>query len=52
MSCEFLRGRHRFIRAGSAQVGPNERPPFGCALLIWAPLRPLTTTEAAAAAAS
>lgn len=38
--CEFLRGRHRFIRAGAAHVGPNERPPFGCVLLIWTPLRP------------
>jgi phage N-6-adenine-methyltransferase len=38
---EFLRGRHRFIRAGSALVGPNERPPFGCCLLIWAPAKPV-----------
>jgi phage N-6-adenine-methyltransferase len=32
---EFLPGRMRFIRAGSRTVGPNERPPFGCCLLIW-----------------
>lgn len=32
---EFLPGRPRFIRPGSAEVGPNERPPFGCCLLIW-----------------
>jgi len=32
---EFLPGRMRFIRAGSTDVGPNERPPFGCCLLIW-----------------
>lgn len=38
---EFLRGRHRFIRPGSAQVGPNERPPFGCCLLIWTPSAPV-----------
>jgi hypothetical protein len=25
----------RFIRAGALDVGPNERPPFGCCLLIW-----------------
>jgi phage N-6-adenine-methyltransferase len=31
---EFLRGRIRFIRAGATEVGPNERPPFGCCLLI------------------
>lgn len=32
---EFLRGRLRFIAAGRTEVGPNERPPFGCCLLIW-----------------
>lgn len=32
---EFLRGRLRFIQAGRADVGPNERPPFGNCLLIW-----------------
>jgi len=32
---EFLPGRMRFIKAGSTTVGPNERPPFGCVLLIW-----------------
>lgn len=32
---EFLRGRLRFIRAGATEIKPNERPPFGCALLIW-----------------
>jgi phage N-6-adenine-methyltransferase len=31
----FLPGRMRFIKAGSTSVGPNERPPFGCCLLIW-----------------
>jgi phage N-6-adenine-methyltransferase len=35
LSIEFLRGRLRFIKAGSVDVGPNERPPFGCCLLIW-----------------
>jgi phage N-6-adenine-methyltransferase len=34
---EFLRGRLRFIQAGRTEVGPNERPPFGCCLLIWEP---------------
>lgn len=33
--CEFLAGRVRFIAPGASTVGPNERPPFGCALLIW-----------------
>lgn len=32
---EFMRGRLRFIRNGAKRVGPNERPPFGCCLLIW-----------------
>ena len=32
---EFLPGRMRFIRAGATEVGPNERPPFGCCLLVW-----------------
>jgi DNA (cytosine-5)-methyltransferase 1 len=31
---EFLPGRIRFIKAGQTDVGPNERPPFGCCLLI------------------
>lgn len=26
---EFLRGRRRFVRANSTEIGPNERPPFG-----------------------
>lgn len=34
---EFLPGRMRFIRAGHLDVKPNERPPFGCCLLIWSP---------------
>lgn len=32
---EFLRGRRRFVRANSTEIGPNERPPFGVCLLIW-----------------
>lgn len=34
-SVEFLRGRRRFIGPGKDGIGPNERPPFGVALLIW-----------------
>jgi hypothetical protein len=26
----------RFIKVGQDDVGPNERPPFGCCLLIFA----------------
>jgi hypothetical protein len=32
---EFLPGRLRFIKPGATEVKPNERPPFGCCLLIW-----------------
>lgn len=32
---EFIAGRIRFVRAGASAIFPNERPPFGCALLIW-----------------
>ncbi len=32
---EFLAGRLRFIAPGQSAIGANERPPFGCCLLIW-----------------
>jgi phage N-6-adenine-methyltransferase len=32
---EFLRGRLRFIAHDADEIKPNERPPFGCCLLIW-----------------
>jgi phage N-6-adenine-methyltransferase len=32
--CEFLPGRLRFIKHGHDRVEPNQRPPFGCCLLI------------------
>lgn len=32
---EFLPGRTRFICVGETAVLPNQRPPFGCCLLIW-----------------
>lgn len=32
---EFLPGRLRFLSPGAVRVGANERPPFGCCLLIW-----------------
>ena len=32
---EFLPGRIRFIAAGANGIGPNERAPFSCCLLIW-----------------
>jgi phage N-6-adenine-methyltransferase len=32
---EFLPGRIRFLLPGQLLIGPDERPPFGCCLLIW-----------------
>lgn len=32
---EFLPGRLRFIKHGFDRVEPNQRPPFGCCLLVW-----------------
>jgi hypothetical protein len=34
---QFLPGRLRFLSRGQSAIGPNERPPFGCCLLIWSP---------------
>jgi phage N-6-adenine-methyltransferase len=36
LTVEFLPGRIRFLKAGASSIGPNERPPFGCCLLVWA----------------
>jgi len=35
---EFLPGRIRFLAPGQGVIKPNERPPFGCCLLIWGDL--------------
>lgn len=35
LSVEFLPGRLRFIKHGHDRVEPNQRPPFGCCLVIW-----------------
>lgn len=32
---QFLPGRLRFIHPAEVTVQPNDRPPFGCCLLIW-----------------
>jgi phage N-6-adenine-methyltransferase len=32
---EFLSGRLRFLAPGALEIKPNERPPYGCCLLIW-----------------
>jgi len=35
LTTEFLAGQLRFIKPGATEIKPNERPPFGCVLLIW-----------------
>jgi phage N-6-adenine-methyltransferase len=35
LTVEFLPGRLRFLKPGRTKIGPGERPPFGCCLLIW-----------------
>lgn len=35
LTVRFLRGRLRFIQPGQREIRPNDRPPFGCCLLIW-----------------
>jgi phage N-6-adenine-methyltransferase len=37
LAVEFLAGRLRFIAHDATEIRPNERPRFGCALLIWGP---------------
>lgn len=32
---EFIAGRLRFTAPGQSRLEPNNRPPFGCCLLIW-----------------
>lgn len=35
LETRFLPGRPRFVMPGEEAIGPNQRPPFGCVLLIW-----------------
>jgi phage N-6-adenine-methyltransferase len=35
LQVEFLPGRLRFLAPGASKIKPNERPPYGCCLLIW-----------------
>lgn len=35
LTTEFFAGRLRFIAHDKDRVEPNERPPFGCVLLVW-----------------
>lgn len=36
LSTRYLRDRRRFIRPGQTKVGPNERPPYGLVVLVFA----------------
>lgn len=36
LKVEFIAGRQRFIAPGAQSIGPNERPPFGVCLAVWA----------------
>lgn len=44
LTVEFMPNRIRFKKPGQPMIGPNERPRFGCCLLIWnrAHLQPST----------
>jgi len=46
---EFLSGRLRFLKPGQKHIAPNERPPFGCVLLIWGDGPLLSAKDSAAA---
>jgi phage N-6-adenine-methyltransferase len=35
LDVEFMPGRLRFIAWDASEIKPNERPPFGCCLVIW-----------------
>lgn len=35
LTIKFLPGRMRFLKPGQTAIGPNQRPPFGCVLLVW-----------------
>lgn len=51
LEVEFLKGRMRFLKPGQTEIKPNERPPFGCCLVIWrSPLDAQLSVEEAAAA--
>lgn len=41
LSARFLPGRMRFVAHDADTIGPNERPPFGCVLLVWDRSTPL-----------
>lgn len=43
LTVTFLPGRMRFLKPGQTAVGPNQRPPFGCVLLVWSTPTDTTT---------
>ena len=42
---EFLPGRIRFLKPGQERIAANERPPFGCCLVIWDHTPPVPIVE-------
>lgn len=44
LTVEFLRGRLRFLAPGQTSIGADERPPFGCCLLVWDRRHPAPAT--------
>lgn len=45
LTVEFIPGRLRFLKPGATTIGANERPPFGCCLLIWQHAGPTAPAE-------
>lgn len=44
LTTTFLPNRMRFLKPGQTAIGPNQRPPFGCVLLVWQRLAWTTDT--------
>lgn len=44
LTVEFMSGRLRFLAPGQTSIGANERPPFGCCLLVWDRRHPAPAT--------
>ena len=44
LTVEFMPGRPRFLAPGQTSIRSNERPPFGCCLLVWDRRHPAPVT--------
>ena len=45
LTAEFMKGRPRFLQHGQTKTQPNDRPPFGLVLLVFAAADPLRIDE-------